>query len=136
MYRQADGMIIVFEKTKRETFAGVRQWIQSIYKNAKPSLPVSLVGNKEDFTKETVITEEEGKALAESFKMEYHEICAPMNGGIDQMFADIMEQAYKNKFIDKTPTDFVTDLKNAPIKLNPSFHIAEPPLKKQKKRAC
>ena len=50
-----------------------------------------LVGNKEDFTKETVITEEEGKALAESFKMEYHEICAPMNGGIDQMFADIME---------------------------------------------
>ena len=48
MYRQADGIIIVFDKTKKDTFAGVRQWIQSIYKNAKPSLPLILVGNKKD----------------------------------------------------------------------------------------
>ena len=91
MYRQADGIIIVFEKTNRETFNGVRMWIQSIYKNAKPSLPVILVGNKEDLTQETVITEEEGKALATNFKMEYYETCAIMKEGIDEMMADIME---------------------------------------------
>ena len=52
MYRQADGIIIVFDKTKKDTFAGVRQWIQSIYKNAKPSLPLILVGNKKDLIEE------------------------------------------------------------------------------------
>ena len=33
MYKQADGIIMVFAKNNKETYYGVRQWIQSIYQN-------------------------------------------------------------------------------------------------------
>jgi|LakMenE18May11ns_1017448.scaffolds.fasta_scaffold9827383_1 hypothetical protein len=50
-----------------------------------------LVGNKKDLTDKMIIPEDEGKQLALSFKMEYHETSAFLNEGLDEMMDDIME---------------------------------------------
>jgi GTPase SAR1 family protein len=49
MFRLAQGVIIAFDLTKRETFEGVKVWADCIHKQAKDiNVPKVLVGNKVD----------------------------------------------------------------------------------------
>ena len=49
MFRLAQGVIIAFDLTKRETFEGVKVWADCIHKQAKDiNIPKVLVGNKVD----------------------------------------------------------------------------------------
>ena len=54
-YKQADGIIIAFDLTNKESFKNVKLWIQSIYKNLGQGDEVQkiLVGNKLDLIKDT-----------------------------------------------------------------------------------
>ena len=54
-YRQADGIIIAFDKTSDKSFKAVSNWIQSIYKVKDTDTPVVIVGNKLDLTDKIVI---------------------------------------------------------------------------------
>ena len=65
-YRNADGIIVVYDATNRETFDKVGEWLQSIddYTPSDSQIPVILVGNKIDLPKE--VSTEEGKQLAEN----------------------------------------------------------------------
>ena len=47
-YRGAQGIIIVYDVSDRETFENVRTWIQEIEKYSKPGVCKVLVGNKCD----------------------------------------------------------------------------------------
>jgi small GTP-binding protein len=47
-YRQANGVIVTFDLTNRDSFANVKTWLQSIYDHADPSIQKVLVGNKVD----------------------------------------------------------------------------------------
>jgi GTPase SAR1 family protein len=49
MFRLAQGVIIAFDLTKRETFEGVKVWADCIYKQSRElNIPKVLVGNKLD----------------------------------------------------------------------------------------
>ena len=47
-YKQANGVIITFDVTSRQTFSNVKNWLESIYQHADPSIVKALVGNKID----------------------------------------------------------------------------------------
>ena len=47
-FKDADGVIVTFDLTDRETFLNVRDWIASVYKYKDRALPLVLVGNKLD----------------------------------------------------------------------------------------
>ena len=51
-FRDADGVIVVFDLSQSETFRNVNDWIQSIFKYKDKSLPIVLVGNKVDLVAE------------------------------------------------------------------------------------
>nr|CAI44499.1 rab_C38 [Paramecium tetraurelia] len=57
-YRGAQGIIIVFDVTDRESFNQIRQWIQEIDKFAAESVNKILVGNKIDSSQRRVSTDE------------------------------------------------------------------------------
>ena len=59
-YRQADGIIVAFDKTSDKSFKAVSNWIQSIYKVKDMDTPVVIVGNKIDLEDQIVVTEEVG----------------------------------------------------------------------------
>jgi Ras-related protein Rab-1A len=67
-YRGAQGIIIVYDVTDRETFDNVRTWIQEIEKYSRPGACCKmLVGNKSDMAEQRQVTTEEGQELANSY---------------------------------------------------------------------
>jgi len=47
-YKQANGIVVVFDVTNQESFASVKRWISDIHQHADPSIIKVLVGNKID----------------------------------------------------------------------------------------
>jgi len=47
-YKQANGVIVAFDVTNQTSFTNVKNWLQSIYEHADPSIVKALVGNKID----------------------------------------------------------------------------------------
>ncbi len=98
MYKQADGIIMVFAKNNKDTYVGVRQWIHSIYQNCpRENTPIILVGNKCDIP-DPAVTKEMGQQMAEGYKIEYIETSAKDNFNITEAFELICEKTYNNKF--------------------------------------
>jgi len=51
-YRDADGIIVVYDISNQMSFNHVKMWMQEIEKRAKTNVNVLLVGNKNDRTEE------------------------------------------------------------------------------------
>lgn len=66
-YRGAQGIIIVYDVTDRETFENVRTWIQEIEKYSKAGVCKVLVGNKCDQEHLRQVSKEEAEELAQEF---------------------------------------------------------------------
>jgi Ras-related protein Rab-1A len=65
-YRKAQGIIIVYSVTDRDSFENVRAWIERINGKARFGVSRILIGNKSDIPagEERVVSEEEGQSLA------------------------------------------------------------------------
>lgn len=101
-YKQADGIIVAFDVTNRQSFKNVRTWITTIYKQlGNVQIPKILVGNKTDLretlSQEEVVSTEEAKLLADEHKMEYYEVSAFAESGIEEMMGAIIQQVYDYK---------------------------------------
>ena len=107
-YKFADGVIFVFDITNRESFELINSWVKTINENVdSEQIKKVLVGNKIDLKESRVITEEEAKEMAKSYKMNYCETSAKENTGIDDLMQGIVSDIVNEM-----------DLKEQGIKLN------------------
>ncbi|CAD8161945.1 unnamed protein product [Paramecium pentaurelia] len=90
-YRGAQGIIIVFDVTDRESFNQIRQWMQEIDKFAAESVNKILVGNKIDSSQRRVSTDE-AEVLAKQYNISYIETSAKTNINIENCFSLITRQ--------------------------------------------
>jgi len=102
MFRLAQGVIIAFDLTKRETFEGVKVWADCIHKQAKDiNVPKVLVGNKVDLADQGGASElrqvlrSEGQKAAQSFESQYFETSAKENVNVQELMQHIMSLVYK-----------------------------------------
>ena len=51
-YRQANGIVVAFDVTNRNSFENVKSWLESINAHANPGIVKILVGNKADLAPE------------------------------------------------------------------------------------
>lgn len=65
-YRSAAGALVVYDVTRRETFNNVVTWLEEARNNGNQQMTMILVGNKSDMHQLRQVTEEEGRALAQS----------------------------------------------------------------------
>ena len=72
-YRKAQGVMLVYDVTNRESFNNVRNWMQQVSINADVNITVYLVGNKLDLVEQRVVSFDEGEALAKEFKTSFME---------------------------------------------------------------
>jgi Ras-related protein Rab-1A len=49
-YRDADGALIVFDTTDKQSFENVKQWLQELEDKAPKNIEIILVGNKIDLS--------------------------------------------------------------------------------------
>ncbi|XP_056351576.1 EF-hand calcium-binding domain-containing protein 4B isoform X2 [Oenanthe melanoleuca] len=67
-FRKADGVIVMYDITAKDTFTAVKQWLISIEEATGENVPVLLLGNKTDNEKEREVPMGMGDHLAKDFK--------------------------------------------------------------------
>ena len=97
-YRQADGVIVAFDITNKQSFINVKAWIDSINEHADPSIFKVLVGNKLDLEDRRAVPIEEGEQLARKHDMPYLETSARENINVAELMDFITSTIYKDVY--------------------------------------
>jgi small GTP-binding protein len=103
-YRTSNGVVLVYDVSNKSTFEKIQEWIQSIYDNSDEKIKIVLVGNKVDLPRE--VTTEEGKKLAEYYKIPFFETSAKDNVGIKEMMRKLITNVLEGF---KPPQGFALD---------------------------
>ncbi len=92
LFRNAEGVLLVFDITKNETFYGLKDWISSIKKNIDSQnvfMPIIILGNKIDLEGREVNTEDAEKFAKEN-NYKYFETSAKTGEGIDNAIRELV----------------------------------------------
>ena len=92
LFRNAEGVLLVFDITKNETFYGLKDWISSIKKNIDSQsifMPIIILGNKIDLEGREVSTEEAEKFAKEN-NYKYFETSAKTGEGVDNAIREMV----------------------------------------------
>lgn len=117
-YQNADGILLLFDVTKEETFNNVENWIRDVKDNSnkkigdnntQPEIALFLLGNKID-SPDRVISTEQGIKMASSLGMEYFEISCKLNINIPEIMSRMIMESYKK--INPTKNFFKLSKKN------------------------
>ncbi|XP_075458382.1 EF-hand calcium-binding domain-containing protein 4B [Ascaphus truei] len=75
-FRKADGVIVMYDITCKETFTSVRQWLTSVEEAAGENIPILMLGNKTDNEKEREVPCGVGEHLAKDCNLMFYECSA------------------------------------------------------------
>lgn len=105
-YRGAQGIIIVYDVSDRQSFHNVRYWMEEINKYANSLCKKILVGNKIDLKR--CVTYEEGSDLAQSLDIPFIETSAKSGSNVDLVFTTLSDllRSRINKQEEKIPLLF------------------------------
>ena len=95
-YRNSDGILLVFDVTKFDTFNVLEEWINSIKNQTSNDIIVVLVGNKIDLNNK-VISDDDIKNFANDNKFKYFLTSAATGKNINEVFDYIVKEIYKIK---------------------------------------
>jgi Ras-related protein Rab-1A len=88
-YRGANGIIIVYDVTSRESFNNVKKWMDLIWHFARSDVNLLLVGNISDLESEKVVSYDEGKELADRLGVKFLETSAKTSQNVREAFYTI-----------------------------------------------
>lgn len=94
-YRNAHGVVLVYDITDRTSFNNIRSWIQQIQVHADVNVNKILVGNKCDLIGQRAVTIDEGEALAREYKMAFFETSAFNDINVDEAFMRISKESFQ-----------------------------------------
>ena len=127
-FRNAEGVVIVFDVTNLETFENLKYWISSIKSNLGEKniiIPIIIIGNKIDMDDMRDINKEEADKFAKENDYKYFEASAKTGEGVDEAFREIVNQILDN-------SDKLEEIKEE----RKSIKIQEEPNNNQKKKNC
>jgi len=85
-YRGANGIILVYDVTSRQTFESIRTWFQDIKGLSRGDQPLVILANKSDKKKDQVVESSEGEALAKELNADFFEVSAKIRYNVDEAF--------------------------------------------------
>ena len=100
-YKGAQGILLVFDLTEKESFESLNNWLIEIEKNANKNVIKILIGNKNDLEDKRVVSYNEAKDFADSNGLKYVETSAKLNNNVTEAFSEIgkelMDASSKDK---------------------------------------
>ena len=87
---KADGVILVYDITNKQSFNNVINWINLAFEKNKNSIVNFLVGNKTDKQADRTVTKEEGENLAKEKKLFFLETSAKKDNNVQKLFYYIL----------------------------------------------
>eukprot|EP00817_Percolomonadidae_sp_ATCC50343_P006117 CAMPEP_0117424798 /NCGR_PEP_ID=MMETSP0758-20121206/5161_1 /TAXON_ID=63605 /ORGANISM="Percolomonas cosmopolitus, Strain AE-1 (ATCC 50343)" /LENGTH=170 /DNA_ID=CAMNT_0005208825 /DNA_START=164 /DNA_END=676 /DNA_ORIENTATION=- len=112
-YRGAHGIILVYDVTSEKSFDHVAEWYDEIREHAAEDVKILLVGNKIDKEQHRIIKTEQGKALADKYKMDFMETSAKKGEQVvdafDKIIVDVVRSKEQNPSQTPGPAQIRTD---------------------------
>ena len=89
--RGANGILLLYNITNRESFDSLNSWLTEIKKNANQNLSLILVGTNCDLENERKVTYKEGKDFARKNGIKFIEVSAKNNINVKEAFDILLE---------------------------------------------
>eukprot|EP01098_Paradermamoeba_levis_P003678 TRINITY_DN1648_c0_g1_i1.p1 TRINITY_DN1648_c0_g1~~TRINITY_DN1648_c0_g1_i1.p1 ORF type:complete len:192 (-),score=34.70 TRINITY_DN1648_c0_g1_i1:185-760(-) len=99
-YRNAHGIIVVYDITDEGSFDNVNKWVREIDISAGSDIPKLLVGNKADLEQKRQVPTEKGQELANNLGVPFVETSAKEATNVEEVFnklAKVVFEKYKKK---------------------------------------
>ena len=129
-YRNADGIIFVFDVTKEESFKHLKDWLNSSQDCDKEFKRI-IVGNKIDLEEKRVIDKDRIDHFAEKENIQCFETSAKNGANVDVIFQKIGELILANKTEEEIREEYIIRPHSASTLSKDSNHA-----KKKKKKCC
>jgi len=94
-FRGAQGILLIYDVTDRQTFLSIRNWVSQVQMHADISVNKLLIGNKCDMENRAVSVEE-GEGLAKEYNIPFFETSAKQDINVGASFLAIATQV-KNR---------------------------------------
>ncbi|XP_008398854.1 ras and EF-hand domain-containing protein isoform X2 [Poecilia reticulata] len=112
-FRKADGVVLMYDVTVAESFAAVKPWLLNVQEAAGEGIPILLLGNKMDMTREREVSFKDAEQLASENKVIFFEVSAYTGKNVTESLTHLarilMEQ-------EDTVRDTTVSLSAQPIK--------------------
>lgn len=97
-FRGAQGILLVYDVTDRNSFTSIRNWVAQIQMHADVNVNKILIGNKSDCQDQRVISHDEGAGLAKEYNINFFETSAKQDLNVEKAFITIATEV-KNRLI-------------------------------------
>ncbi|KAM5172505.1 EF-hand calcium-binding domain-containing protein 4B isoform 2-T2 [Mantella aurantiaca] len=78
-FRKADGVVVMYDITSKDSFTAVRQWLTSVEEGAGENIPILMLGSKTDIEKEREVPCGLGEHLSKECNLIFYE-CSASSG--------------------------------------------------------
>ena len=95
--KPANGVILVFDITKEDTFDAIEEWLKYLKDNNKDNIEKILIGNKLDLESNRKVSKEDAEAFAKSNGCQYFECSAKTGQNINEALDEIARITYLSK---------------------------------------
>ena len=95
-YIGANGILLFYNITDRDSFDSLNSFLIEIKKNAKKDISIILVGTNCDLEDERIVTYQEGKDFATKNGMKFIEVSAKNNINVKEAFNILLEDILNN----------------------------------------
>ena len=126
-YRNADGLLVVFDLTKKESYDHIRIWINEAKEN-NDKLKTILIGNKLDLKDERIVAIDVAKQFAEKNNLKYIETSAKDGTNINESFQAIIDLLFDGKSSEEILHEFT--------KQDSSLSVVDDSMEVKKKKSC
>ena len=94
-YKGANGVLLVYDITKRDTFKKLDFWLEDLKNNSDDidNLFIFLVGNKSDLEEKREVSVEEANEFAKNKKLPYLEVSAKSGKNVKEVFEKTIKGA-------------------------------------------
>ena len=86
LYRRADGVMLVYDITNRQSFDKLEFWYKEVCKHTNKQTPCILVGNKCDLESDRAVDVSTAKVFADSLNIPFIETSAKENINVEKAF--------------------------------------------------
>ena len=134
-YRNANGILYIFDLTRKESFENIKDWLIESY-NCDSKVKKLLVGNKVDLDKNKQMDKQIIENYAEKKEMKYYEVSAKMGTNINKIFRELAESILSGKSEEEMNEEFSENANdNIDRKKDGSFVINRISNKSKKKKS-
>ena len=107
-YKGAQGIILTYDISKKESLNHIESWMKLINDNANDNVCKILIGNKIDVLNREV-PKEEGEKIANNLGIKYFETSAKENINVEEAFNYLVKMIVENNTNDNEPEKLILD---------------------------